>query len=135
MKRELKNLYFKWQFHPTWNNIRGTRSDFESINAYHIYYSFETWANLPYGINVSSKLNVNSRYGFADDSLCKTYFLWNAKVERSFGKRMTLSLEASDILQQNNGISVIIDAQGRTETFQEKIPSYILLGFKYKIGK
>ena len=133
--RPMGKLYLRWQVRPIWNNIRGTRQDFETINSYHINYYFETRVNLPYKINVSSTLNVNSRYGFADKSLCKTYFLWNAKVERAFGKKISLSLEANDLLHQNNGISVAMDAQGRTETFRKQIPPYVLLGFTYRIGK
>ena len=130
-----KKLLFNYQVESVWNNISGTRSDFKTINSYHINHVLSARMNLPFNFNFNSSLNVNSRYGFADKSLCKTYFLWNVKIDRNIGKNITLSLEANDVLHQNKGISVVMDAQGRTETFREQTPPYILLGFTWRFRK
>lgn len=130
-----RKLLFNYQVESVWNNISGTRSDFKTINSYHINNVFSARMNLPCNFNFNSSLNVNSRYGFADKSLCKTYFLWNAKIERNLGKNITLSLESNDILHQNKGVSVVMDAQGRTETFREQTPPYVLLGFTWRFRK
>ena len=66
----------------------------------------------------------------------ETYNLWSASVEKGFmNNKLTLSLKAYDLLNQNIGL----DRLGRSNSLREEryntLTQYFMVGVSYKIGK
>lgn len=62
-----------------------------------------------------------------------TDWVWNARVQRSFLKqKLLLTLDGFDLLHELKNTTYTVDAQGRTETWQNTIPHYLMLRLTYK---
>ena len=49
-------------------------------------------------------------------------------------KRLTLSLDAFDILAQLKNTDVTLNSQGRTETWRNSLPRYVMVHLSYKFN-
>ncbi|MDE7111641.1 MAG: outer membrane beta-barrel family protein [Muribaculaceae bacterium] len=92
--------------------------------------------NLPYGWGLSTDFNMFMRRGYADSRLNTTDLIWNARVTKSIlsGSVMFI-LDAYDLLRQLSNISYTVNAQARTETVTNVIPSYLLLHLRWNFNK
>ncbi len=62
--------------------------------------------------------------------------VWNASLTRSFCKgKFTLKAEAFDLLHQLSSTQYAVNAQARTETWRNTIPSYCMMHVSYKFTK
>ena len=65
-----------------------------------------------------------------------TEWIWNARLIRPFLKgRLLFALDGYDILGQRSNITRVINAQGRTETYMNSLPKYVLLNMIYRFNK
>ena len=62
--------------------------------------------------------------------------VWNAKLQRSFlGGTLLASVEGYDILGQRSNRSYVLNAQGRTESYSNLIPSFGMITLAYRFVK
>ena len=62
--------------------------------------------------------------------------VWNARVSKTFTKAgLTVMLDAFDILGNLSNISQVLNSQGRTETYRNSIPRYIMAHVIYRLNK
>ena len=62
--------------------------------------------------------------------------VWNARLTRRFLKgNLLLAVDAFDLLGQLSNVRRTINAQGRTETYYNVIPSYGLLHLTWRMNK
>lgn len=107
--------------------------------------NLDTW-NFNYGANanitfdwnlqISTDIRMNSRRGYSDKSMNTNELVWNAQISQSFlkGNAATLSLQLYDILHEQSNISRTINAQMRSDTWNNSINSYIELKFLYRLN-
>ena len=90
----------------------------------------------PWGTQLSTNLNMNSRRGFNDAAMNTNELIWNAQVSHSFlkGKALTLSLQLYDILQQQSTFSRTVNAMQRSDTEYNAITSYAMLHVIYRLN-
>ena len=68
--------------------------------------------------------------------MCIRDRVWNASLSRSFCKgKLTLKAEAFDILQNLSSTVCEVGGQGKTEKWNNTLPSYAMLHLMYKISK
>lgn len=120
-----------WAF---WRNVDGDRPNFERIRATDFIYLIDGWATLPGDIRLQTNLRITSRYGFNDAALNDTRVLWDVSLSRSF-KNLTFQVKGCDLFGRNRYTSVVVNAQGRTETFANTIPRYVLFSVTWKFNK
>ncbi|MDE7111473.1 MAG: outer membrane beta-barrel family protein [Muribaculaceae bacterium] len=116
---------------------RYTSSDigFVDFTSWTCNYGTSAIFNLPKNWGISTDLTLYTRRGFLDSRLNNTEFVWNARVSKSIFKgAVTIVLDAYDILQQLNNITYAINAQARTETVSNVIPSYLLFHVYYRFN-
>ncbi len=66
----------------------------------------------------------------------RTISLWSASIEKTFNEgRLTLRLEANDLLNQNIGFTRFGTQTGLNTSRYNTLARYFMLGLKYKIGK
>ncbi|MDE6461723.1 MAG: hypothetical protein K2L32_02975 [Muribaculaceae bacterium] len=92
--------------------------------------------NLPRNWSISTDLNLYTRRGYSDAALNTTDLVWNARVSKSILKgSLVFALDAYDLLRQLNNVTYTINAQARTETVSNVIPSYLLFHIYYRFNK
>ena len=112
------------------------REGFTTVNAHNIGYGCEVTAELPWHLQFSSTLDQTSRRGYSDSQMNTNELVWNAKLQRSFIKGALLaSVEGYDILGQRSNRSYVLNAQGRTESYSNLIPSFGMITLAYRFVK
>lgn len=120
----------------TYNHFTSARTDFETINAMEFNFGASALVKLPWQVQLSSDLTLFSRRGFTASQLNTNDLIWNARLTRPFLKgRLLLMLDGYDLLCQLSNISYTMNAQGRSETWVNTIPRYVMLHFVYHWNK
>ena len=89
---------------------------------------------LPYSFTVSSDLNYTTRQGYV--SFDQNELIWNASLDKTlFKNKATLSLRATDILQQRLNIRQTVGDNYVQYNSYNTLQSYFLVSFTYKISK
>ena len=115
------------------------RSELQSNN------NLDTWTfsyggslqlTAPWGTQLSTSMNMNSRRGYNDASMNSNELIWNAQVSQSFlrGNALTLSLQFYDILHQQSTFSRTVDAMRRSDTEYNAITNYAMLHVIYRLN-
>lgn len=140
---QVHTLRFSWQigkqqlgFMGQINN-RYTDSDrqgFSSINASNNTLQMTGQFKLPKGFGISTDFSVYMRRGYGS-GLDTTDPVWNARVTYTPPKsRWTFMLDGFDLLHQLSNVSYAVNAQGRTITYTNVLPRYLLLHVQYKVN-
>ena len=124
------NGYFQYDY------ATSHRSGFENQHVWDFHYGPTLKADLPWNMQVSTDLSVYSRRGYSDNSANTNDVVWNARLSKSIPKcNLTFMLDGFDLLHQLSNISVSMNAQGRTETYRNVLPSYVLFHVFYRFNK
>ncbi len=87
-------------------------------------------------LSLGTDIRMFSRRGYQSDMMNTDDLVWNAELARSFFKeKLTVKLTAFDLLHQLSAKQYSINAQGRTETWYNCIPRYVMLSASYKFSK
>ena len=121
----------------SWRSSTGTRQDFQAISAFDFDYGASLNYTIPWvKIGVATDLRMYSRRGYRSDMMNDNHLVWNAQLSRSFLKgQLTAKIQAFDLLHQLSNTQYTVNAQGRTETWNNCIPRYLLLSLQYKFTK
>lgn len=90
---------------------------------------------LVFGIDLDTDLMVYCRRGYSDTSMNTTDWVWNASLSKALGRRKQWLIKAVgfDILSQLSNVRKVVNAQGRTETWYNTMPSYATLHIVYRL--
>lgn len=108
------------------------RSDFRTINTADVDYGLNATLELPLRLKLSTDITLYSRYGYSDPSMNTDNLVWNARLERTFGK-FTVVADGFDLLGKLSNVRKVVNAQGRTETWYNTVPRYAMLHVMYKL--
>ena len=99
-------------------------------------YGFNATAQLPWGMQVTTNMNMQSRRGYSDASMNTNELIWNAQIAQSFlkGKPLSVRLEFYDILGQQSNFSRTLNAMMRSDTESNAINSYVMLRVNYRLN-
>lgn len=116
-----------------YNHTTGSRQDFTTTSAWNGVHELEITARLPWQLELSTTMTAYARSGYNDERMNTTDFVWNGRLQRSFFKKSLLfTLDAFDLLHQLNNTMYTVDAQGRTERWNNTIPHYVMLRCTYR---
>ena len=77
-----------------------------------------------------------SRRGYQSELMNTDDQVWNAELSRTmFSEKLTLKLTAFDLLHQLSNKQYSVNAQGRTESWNNCIPRYVMLTVAWKFNK
>lgn len=116
----------------TWRRTLGKRAGFTNFSALNGQYGVSAKLNLPANFSLSSDLNVYTRSGYAESYLNKSNVVWNARLSYSLKGKWLFMLDGFDLLHQLTNITYNVNAVGRTETYSNVLPSYLLFHIQYK---
>ena len=119
----------------SWLDSRSARVDFDNISAFDITAGANATLNLPQNWQITTDLNLYNRSGYSDRTLNTTNWVWNASLAKTLLKgNLTLRLNAVDILKQISNVQHTVNAQGRTETWVNSQPRYVMLHVVYSFN-
>lgn len=99
-------------------------------------YGLTAQCPLPWNLQLSTDLTMYTRRGYSDASLNTDDQVWNARLSRTFlGSRLTVMADGFDLLGQLTNIRRTLNAQGRTETRYNVVPSYVLFHVIYRLNR
>ncbi|MCM1111443.1 MAG: hypothetical protein NC336_09550 [Clostridium sp.] len=137
-------LNLNWQFGK--NNIQfmgqinsrhtdSNRDDFRAITATHSNYSLRGVFNLPKGFGISTDITLYMRRGYGSEELDTTEPVWNARLTYTPPRsKFVLMLDGFDLLHQLSNVNYAVNAQGRTITFTNVLPRYIMFHVQYRLN-
>ena len=107
-----------------------------NLNTWAFNYGFNTTLQMPWGMQLTTSLNMSSRRGYSDAAANTNELIWNAQLSQSFlkGKPLSVRLEFYDILGQQSNFSRAISAMSRTDNEYNSINSYVMLRATYRIN-
>ena len=112
------------------------RADFTTLNVVDFDYGVTAQIELPWKMQLSTDLTMYSRRGYSEQTMNTNELVWNARLTRRFLKgNLLLAIDAFDLLGQLSNVRRTINAQGRTETYYNVIPSYGLLHLTWRMNK
>lgn len=110
------------------------RTDFTTIDVCDFNYGCTAQVELPLNMQLSTDLTMYSRRGYIEDSMNTNELVWNARLTKRMMKgKLLIQLDAFDILGNLTNVRRTINAQGKTETFYNIIPSYCLLHLTWRL--
>ena len=107
-----------------------------NLDTWTFSYGGSVMVTAPWGTQLSTNMNMNSRRGYDDASMNTNELIWNAQLSQSFlrGNALTLSLQFYDILKRQSTFSRSISAMSRTDTEYNAITSYAMLHVIYRLN-
>ena len=120
-----------------WRRSTSSRDDFERISAFDYSYGGHMRYTIPWvKLYVGTDIRMFSRRGYQSEIMNTDDLIWNAEVTRSFFKeKLTLKFTAFDLLHELSSKQYSVNAQGRTESWNNCIPRYVMLSVAYKFNK
>ena len=119
----------------TYYLVGSRREGFENINAGDYQVGFNTTLNLPAKFQFTTDLTMYARRGYQQSEMNTTDWVWNAQITRSFLKgKLLAKLKGFDILQQLSNTRYVMNEQGRTESWHNGIPRYVMLSLSYRFN-
>ena len=112
------------------------RTDFNNINANHINYGLSGVFSLPAGFGISTDFMCYTRTGYGVKSLDTTDPVWNARLTYTpvGHKRWTFMVDGFDLLHKLSNVSYAINASGRTVTYTNTLPRYVMFSVQYRLN-
>ena len=107
-----------------------------NLSTWAFNYGFNTTLQAPWGMQLTTSLNMSSRRGYSDAAANTNELIWNAQIAQSFlkGKPLSVRLEFYDILKRQSNFTRTINAMSRTDNEYNAINSYVMLRATYRLN-
>lgn len=107
-----------------------------NLDTWNFSYGGSIQTTAPWGTQLSTSLNMNSRRGYSDASMNTNELIWNAQLSQSFlkGKSLTVTLQFYDLLHRQSTFSRQVTAMQRSDTEYNAITNYAMLHVIYKLN-
>ena len=117
-------------------HARSALQENNNLDTWTFSYGANVMLTAPWGTQLSTGMNMNSRRGYSDASMNTNELIWNAQLSHSLlqGNALTLSLQFYDILHQQSNFSRTISAMQRSDTEYNAITSYAMLHVIYRLN-
>ncbi|MBR3067176.1 MAG: outer membrane beta-barrel protein [Prevotella sp.] len=144
VKADIGKQHFEFTCQPAWDRLTSDRSSPPQggdgggldFSAFTCRTSLSAILKLPWKLDLSTDLNLYTRTGYADAALNTSDFVWNARLSRPFFKgKFLVLIDGFDILGQLSNVTRVMNAQGRTETYTNVMPRYVLLHAVWRFNK
>ncbi len=115
--------------------INSKRDGFSNIHAGDYNIGMNAQISLPWKLQITTDITMFARRGYQQQEMNTTDWVWNAQINRSFLKgKLLAKLQGFDILQQLSNTKYMMNEQGRTETWHNSIPRYVMLSLAWKFN-
>ena len=113
----------------------GDREDFTAVRALDLECKLEGNVKLPADFSLNADFSFLRRYGYGDTDAGNHLWTLNARLDKSLLKnKLALAVEGVNLLAKKIYTDSEINAQGRTETYYDILPRYVLFHVIYKFN-
>lgn len=117
-----------------WTYAYSGRKDFSTISAVNYSYGAAATLQLPWKVQLATDITVYSRRGYEDPAMNRDDVVWNLRLSKNILRpNLTFVLDGFDVLRQLSSTTRSINTQGRTETWLNTIPSYLMAHVIYRL--
>ena len=129
-------LEFELNGSVEYQHARSDLQENNNLDTWTFSYGGSLMLTAPWGTQLSTSMNMNSRRGYNDAAMNTNELIWNAQLSQSFlrGNALTLSLQFYDILKEQSTFSRAISAMSRTDTEYNAITNYAMLHVIYRLN-
>lgn len=123
-------------FKGTYTNRHTTSSmeGFNVIDAQHYSAGLTGVFNIPRGFGISTDLTLYGRRGYGVKELDTNDFVWNMRVSYTPPNSLiSFYIDAFDMLRQLSNVSYAVNDQGRTVTYTNALPRYVLFTVQFRL--
>ena len=119
-----------------YNRARSELQPRNDLDTWQYAYGGMVGITAPWGTSLTTNMTMQSRRGYADNSMNTNELIWNAQISQSFlkGNALTISLQLYDILHEQSTFSRAITANSRNDTEYNAITSYGMLHVIYRLN-
>lgn len=115
--------------------ISSKRNGFENIHAGDYNVGMNAQIQLPLDFQLTTDITMFARRGYQQSEMNTTDWVWNAQLTRDIIKgKLLAKLQGFDLLHQLSNTQYLMNAQGRTETWRNSIPRYVMLTLAYRFN-
>jgi len=115
--------------------INSPQAGFATIHAGDYSVGANLSMDLLWRFHLTTDLSMFARRGYQSADMNTTNWVWNAQLTRSFIKgKLLAKLQGFDILHQLSNTQYAMNAQGRTETWHNSIPQYVMLSLSWQFN-
>ena len=115
--------------------INSERVGFEKIKASDYNIGLNAQIVLPWELQLTTDMTMFARRGYQQTEMNTTDWIWNVQLARTFlNGHLTAKIQGFDLLQQLSNIRYIINSQGRTESWNNSIPRYVMFSLVWKFN-
>lgn len=119
----------------TYKHATSRRPGFTTVNTADYSCEAAVRTDLPWQMKFETSLNLRRRTRYADATMNGNEWTWNASLEKSIlSGNLTFRLQAVDILKSVKPTSVYIYSSGRSETWRQATPQYVMLTVNYRLN-
>lgn len=131
----IKNMRLSAKADVKWTRLTSRQHLFDRLSYTDFDYGLSLSTPLVWGFDLATDLMAYCRRGYADRSMNTTDWVWNLELSRALGQRKQWLIKAVgfDILGQISSVRHVVNAQGRTETWYNTMPSYATLHIVYRL--
>ncbi len=99
-------------------------------------YGVNTNITMPWGMSISTDINMNSRRGYQQASMNTNELIWNFQIAQSFlrSKLLTVSFQAYDILGKQSNVSRMVSATQSSDSRYNAINQYCMVHIIYRLN-
>lgn len=116
-------------------NIQSHRAGFEATHAGNYNIGLNTQLILPLNIKLATDITMFMRRGYQVQEMNSTDWIWNAQLSKAFVKEKLLAkLVMFDLFHQLKTTKYTMNEQGRTETWHNNIPRYVMFTLAWKFN-
>ena len=135
-----------WQFHDQSLQLRcdftnrhttSSREGFNNLDANHVNYGISGVFKLPAGFGISTDFMCYTRRGYGVSELDTTDPIWNMRVSYCppiLKSRLVFMLDGFDLLHKLSNVNYAVTASGRTVSYTNALPRYVMLSVQYRLN-
>jgi hypothetical protein len=118
-----------------WRKTMSDELNFTSISAITNNAGMTALFKLPARFQLSTDATVYARRGYGSAELNTTDWVWNARISwTNKSGQWLFALDGFDILKQLSAVNYSVNAQGRTVTYMNVLPRYMMFHVQYKFN-
>lgn len=130
-----KQYYVGAKVNANWTYGTSKRIDFSTINSLDFSYGIKGQVPVVWDMELSTDITMYSRRGYKERSMNTDDLTWNARLSKKFMKgNLICIIDGFDILGNLSKISYSLNAQGKTETYYNVIPRYVMMHLIYRLN-
>ena len=140
-----EKLTLSWQLGKQMLQLRGSytnrhttssRTDFNTIDANHYNIGVTGQFRLPAGFGINTDFTVYTRRGYGVKELDTSDAIWNMRLTWSpvRNKRWVFMIDGFDMLHQLSNVNYAVNAAGRTVSYSNALPRYMLFSVQYRLN-